>query len=158
MARVHRRNNDKTRTLWTMFATILFMYSCGIVTFALELQLFLSYPDTNIHTELVMLVFGFTTVRHVPPHCAPSANACADLSERLYRRVEGMDTVETLEGSTSGVQHSSSMRIRCVALPCSFTENSELSPLRQLFLSHRLPAFMFAVEYSLPAIFRWHYS
>jgi hypothetical protein len=63
-ARAHRRNNDKTRTLWAMFATIVFMYSCGVVNFALSVWVFASYPDVSMLTVLVTLIFGFSTVRH----------------------------------------------------------------------------------------------
>jgi hypothetical protein len=67
----NRRYDGKTRTLWAMFATILFMYSCGVVNFVLELWMFLSHPNENVHAVYATLVLGFATVRwHVPPPVA----------------------------------------------------------------------------------------
>jgi hypothetical protein len=62
-----------------MLAIILFMYSCGLVGFVLDVWLFLSYSDVNARAVLATVVLDFTTVRHVPPHCAPSSKACTGL-------------------------------------------------------------------------------
>jgi hypothetical protein len=50
-----------------MFATILFMYTCGVVDLVLEVYLFLSYPDANVTTMLGMVILDFITVCYVPP-------------------------------------------------------------------------------------------
>jgi hypothetical protein len=47
-----------------MFAIILFMYSCGMVNFALNVWMFLSFPDVSMRAVLITLVLGFITVRH----------------------------------------------------------------------------------------------
>jgi hypothetical protein len=64
---VYRRNDVKTRTLWAMFATIIFMYSCGVVNFVLDMCMLTSNSDVNVRTVLATLLLEYTVVCYVLP-------------------------------------------------------------------------------------------